>query len=159
MQFNKQASILAFCVILILFISCKNKVVKQINGEEITTTTKKQVENNSLVSNSQDISPDSFDEFYQRFHKDSLFQMEHIIFPLEGKPMLADSSQIGKKFYWKKENWKMHRAFDDDSFQRYKDNYEDLVIEKLCDPMGFCLERRFSKIGDNWFLIFYSSMN
>ena len=41
---------------------------------------------------SNEIIPDinDFDSFYRSFHQDSLFQMSHIRFPLEGRPDQSD---------------------------------------------------------------------
>ena len=36
--------------------------------------------------------PDDFQTFYDKFHTDSVFQMSHIIFPLQGQPSLTDTS-------------------------------------------------------------------
>ncbi len=62
--------------------------------------------------------PPDFLAFYQRFHDDSLYQLEHIIFPLQGIPAEADSATIvDGRFRWQKEDWIMHHPIEDSRTQ------------------------------------------
>jgi hypothetical protein len=109
--------------------------------------------------------PEDFQAFYQAFHQDSVFQVEHIRFPLAGLPSMADPELIRSgKFFFEKENWKLHRPFDP-SDTAYRQTFEIvnpdyLIIERIVEKKsGIGLERRFIKEKDGWILIYYSAMN
>ena len=107
--------------------------------------------------------PSDFLAFYQRFHDDSLYQLEHIIFPLQGIPAEADSATIlDGKFRWQKENWVMHHPFEnaEGQFARsLKKISDEMVIENITVAGQYGMQRRFSKSGDDWYLIYYAGMN
>jgi|GEM_PF-185182 len=107
--------------------------------------------------------PDGFRKFYENFHRDSIFQLNHIRFPLEGIPEKETEQTDFTNFYWKKENWTMHRPFNamDGSFIRdFQPIGEDVVIEKIQHAeANYGMQRRFSRDGDDWFLIYYAAMN
>ncbi len=108
--------------------------------------------------------PESFVDFYQRFHRDSLFQIEHIIFPLEGLPDDADSLTIALgSFRWKRENWQMQRPFDFEmsEFGREIKKVAPGTIEEIIyhKKLPYVIVRRFSYLGDDWYLIYYAGMN
>jgi hypothetical protein len=102
--------------------------------------------------------PDDFYPFYDRFHSDSLFQMDHIIFPLTGEP--AEEALKGHEWTWGREDWVMHHTFDDKgTFKRDWYAINSVIIEKISDSSGrFTMERRWAKIGDEWSLIYYKEM-
>ncbi|MCB0558408.1 MAG: hypothetical protein H6573_24350 [Lewinellaceae bacterium] len=105
-----------------------------------------------------------FADFYERFHQDSLYQMEHIIFPLEGLPRQADSTLIaGGAFRWQKDSWRMQRGFnlESSSFeQQLIPISEDLIIEKITHKVGdLAMQRRFARLGEDWYLIYYADLN
>ncbi len=108
--------------------------------------------------------PEDFTAFYQRFLTDSLYQMEHIVFPLEGIPDNADSATIaGGAFRWLPENWVMHRLVDP-STSDFDIHFEtfgaDIVTENLIHRSGqYALRRRFAKQGTEWNLIYYAGLN
>lgn len=105
--------------------------------------------------------PADFTMFYQKFHTDSLFQVQHIQFPLEGLPNAADSSMVGH-FRWQRENWIMHRIIPDTSFERaYRVPVENMVEESIYTKgqFRFGIIRRFIKLENDWFLIYYASSN
>lgn len=105
--------------------------------------------------------PADFTEFYQKFHTDSIFQMQHIQFPLEGLPNAADSSAIGN-FHWQRENWVMHRIIPDTSFERaYRMPLDNMVEESIYTKgqFRFGVIRRFMKLEKDWSLIYYASSN
>lgn len=129
--------------LLISFFACK---------QETTTT-----------SNS-DAEADSFEAFYHKFHNDSLYQMEHIVFPLPGLPAEVDSVTLASgNFKWEKENWRMHKDLGNNpGFQQeFTALTPDLVIERLTHKkMGNVgIIRRFAKIGGEWNLIYYAALN
>ena len=108
--------------------------------------------------------PSDFLAFYQQFHDDSLYQFEHVIFPLQGIPADADSTTIvDGRFRWQKENWSMHHPIEDAGTQfsrSFKKITDDMVIENIRVAGGqYGMQRRFSKSGDDWYLIYYAAVN
>lgn len=105
---------------------------------------------------------EEFLAFYDQFAKDSLFQLEHIVFPLEGIKAVTDSTQvINPDFKWQKENWVIHKPFDDmgGSFSREFMDIQGIVIEFISDESGqFTMERRFGKLSSGWHMIYYREM-
>ena len=108
--------------------------------------------------------PADFLKFHMRFHQDSLYQLEHIQFPLEGIPNMAadvDPDSLSM-FKWKKENWIMHKPFNySEAYLREYVLYSDALISEMIieKQSGFGMERRFSKIRDDWYLIYFAGMN
>lgn len=98
----------------------------------------------------------SFIKFYNRFHSDSLYQLEHIQFPLKKN----SQGLFGEK--WDEENWIIHNQFSDmgGMFKRDLTPLGPLVIEKIIDANGFFeMERRFAELSDGWKLIYYDVRN
>lgn len=123
-----------------------------------------QCKNNSK-SNTSNIGlkelPGDFVSFFEKFHSDSIFQMKHIAFPLEGMTNSLDSNPDSLVPYeWRKNEWKLHREFDNYENIFTRNFYlfdEGIVIEKISGVDGlFQMERRFSKLNDGWNLIYYS---
>lgn len=96
--------------------------------------------------------PEDFLAFYDDFHKDSLYQLEHIVFPLEGK-----RPDTTGELTWQRESWIMHRSFQDmGAFTRKFTNMNGIVIENIEDNSGqYNMERRWSKLAGEWNLIYY----
>ncbi len=108
--------------------------------------------------------PADFLAFYQRFHQDSLFQMEHIAFPLPGLPDRADSLTLSRNdFRWERHNWRMHRPFDFElgDFRRtFIPFNENMVEERILHRNGrYAMVRRFARMGGEWHLIYYAGLN
>ena len=108
--------------------------------------------------------PADFLEFYKKFHSDSLYQMAHIQFPLEGYPSQADEKTVAEgTFRWTADKWLMHRmeGFSDTLFTRkFESPLPEMVTEILKQRnTPFAMYRRFYKRGNEWMLIFYSDMN
>ncbi|HMQ60476.1 MAG TPA: hypothetical protein PKE06_07400 [Flavilitoribacter sp.] len=108
--------------------------------------------------------PEDFTTFYQRFLKDSLYQMEHIVFPLEGIPDHADSLTIaGREFRWQKEDWLMHKPVDPahSDFDIYFEIFgDDIVTENMIHRSGqYAIMRRYAKQDGEWNLIYYAGLN
>ncbi len=121
---------------------------------------------NNQAANQDEIDGASFDafmSFYNRFHQDSAFQMEHILFPLEGLPSYADSSQLqSREFRWRRENWKVQRGFDVTSgFERQFTPVTDkIIVEHMLHESGdFAMERRWAFLDNSWYLIYYAGIN
>ncbi|PHI21054.1 hypothetical protein CEQ90_05075 [Lewinellaceae bacterium SD302] len=103
--------------------------------------------------------PEDFRNFYQQFHADSLYQIEHIQWPLSGMPDRA--IQEGESFAFTKDNWKMQRPVLASSGYRSQFTMltEDLVVEEIINPSdGTGLLRRFLKDGEQWTLIYYQGV-
>lgn len=112
--------------------------------------------NNSSEPRSLQQYPEGFELFFYRFHKDSIYQLNHIMFPLEGEHVNYEGNSV---FKWQKENWVLHQAFDE-SLTDFEKSYQiinGIVIETIRDKYNFSkIERRFAKLGDAWMLIYYS---
>lgn len=108
--------------------------------------------------------PADFVQFFDQFHADSAFQLNHIIFPLEGKPATLDADTLptGERYYWQRSEWRLHRPFADPSgeFENWFEKKDDRIIEHWIHMKGTAmyLYRRFAKLDDNWFLIYYQDM-
>jgi hypothetical protein len=105
-----------------------------------------------------------FASFYERFHQDSAYQMDHIIFPLEGLPQSADSALIAAgTFRWTPESWQIQGSFDlqsSDFEHQLTPIGEDVMLEKFIHRTGeLAMVRRFAKLGDEWYLIYYAGLN
>ncbi len=102
--------------------------------------------------------PDDFFPFYDMFHSDSTFQMEHIIFPLDGIP--AEQGLRGPEWTWDRDEWVLHRPFDDKgTFKRSWYAINSIIVEKISDSSGrFTMERRWARMGGEWNLIYYKEM-
>ncbi len=106
----------------------------------------------------------SFFEFYKKFHEDSLFQIEHIIFPLPGLPGFADSLLVENgEYFYLKPGWRMLKAVNWDTTTQFERRLEPLglgiINEFICTHDNFCLVRRFSKLSNGWNLIYYEDFN
>ena len=108
--------------------------------------------------------PEEFIAFYTKFHQDSTFQMESIIWPLPGKPngFTDEEIRMSGGFKWTPDIWVMHKPFEDakNEFDREFEYFAGIIIEFIrVKGTGIGMERRFSKIGDKWMLIYYSAIN
>ena len=115
-------------------------------------------------STSDEALPDGFAAFYQQFHYDSAFQMEHIIFPLEGLPDNADAETIQSgNFRWEKENWHLMQPVDYQMSEYQRDFIpltKEMVMERIIHKGGeFGMVRRFAVISGEWHLIYYAGVN
>jgi hypothetical protein len=103
-----------------------------------------------------------FYAFYNKFHSDTAYQMAHISFPLEGKPTQGADLVAGEKFYWQREDWAPHRPIDFETSpfeRRIIPLGNDLVLEYIAHKkMNAGMMRRFAKLGDEWYLIYYEGM-
>ncbi len=106
--------------------------------------------------------PDEFLFFYDRFHVDTNYQLDRIIFPLSGKPASGKFDMELSDFKWTRDGWVLHKAFkeDDDTFERkFVVHTPDLISEFIYNQQyGFYMERRFGKLSDGWHLIYYADM-
>lgn len=143
MKFN---SILIFSFLALMLYSCGNKTVSSNETEDHLTVTGV---------------PSGFIDFYDEFHSDTTFQLNHIIFPLKGSFIRTDSTGIQKedKIY-DRETWAFHRSFVKDG--SYNQSYQllgDLLIEKISDNLGLLeIERRWAPMDSTWYLIYYGTI-
>lgn len=111
-----------------------------------------------------DTLPDDFVEFYNAFHTDSQYQMDHIIFPLEGLPHAETTSDTvtTQRFFWQRDDWKKHNHFTDPSgqFDHWYEVLNDRIIEHWVQMKGtnMVIHRRFAKLDDGWYLIYYTGL-
>ncbi len=107
--------------------------------------------------------PTGFRKFYENFHRDSVFQLNHIRFPLEGIPEREMEALELNDFFWKKEDWTLHRPFNpmDGSFVRdFQPLGEGMVVETIRHTeANYAMQRRFFRDGNEWYLIYYAAMN
>jgi len=140
----KKNVLLFFTIYCCFFASC-NQTTKEDGNNQIK---------NRIVDS------EDFDVFNTRFHKDSIFQYSRINFPIEGQ--FIDGFE---KQNWTKDNWiflknKVVEKSDSNELQHSFSKSDSLVIEKFWLPeSGFGVERRFKRIDDQWFLVYYNDVN
>lgn len=104
-----------------------------------------------------------FETFYNKFHSDSIYQVEHVLFPLQGLPTNADTTVLrNRNFYFQKEDWVIQNRLPENSDFRSDFTAIDsaLVIERILHNSGqFAMERRFAKMDGEWMLIYYAGVN
>jgi len=127
--------IITSCMLFLFLSSCKKSNPQNSETSEISTN---------------DQIPESFLNFYTRFHSDSIYQKEHIVFPMP---------QIDSTTLWTEETWIINKPFYVDGTEFNKDiqNVGGIIIEFIYHVQGlYLLERRFSQLSDgDWNLIYY----
>lgn len=109
--------------------------------------------------------PKGFESFYLQFNKDSVYQMAHISFPLDGIPdnLGAHPDYDPDTFKWQKDNWVMHHSYDrtDTVFTRQFNVVTPDLIEEVFQTRdkSFAMIRRYARTGDAWRLIYYAGLN
>lgn len=131
-------AILFLALIIITFlVSCKKETKPAVKASEEV---------------SEEI-PSDFLQFYMKFHADSLFQMNHIIFPLDVK---GDGNK------WTEEEWIIHKPFSDlqgDYRQAFR-NFGGIILEFVNDNHGYYkMEKRYAPGNDGYNLIYYHVIN
>jgi hypothetical protein len=107
--------------------------------------------------------PQDFLDFYEKFHRDSMFQMEHISWPLQGnRGEETEGGVPAAGGVWQPASWRMQRLdFNPDDYLRERQMLGDMmVIERIrVKAANYGIERRFAKQPDGeWVLIYYSDM-
>lgn len=105
---------------------------------------------------------DDFGDFYRRFLSDADYQLAHITFPLEGLPPSATEADLGS-FYWQREDWQIHRPFDPEA-TGFKTEFipigKDVMVERITHKdKAYGMMRRYARLGDDWYLIYYAGLN
>ncbi|KRD11447.1 hypothetical protein ASE21_07000 [Flavobacterium sp. Root901] len=120
---------------------------------------KKEKFNNYQIKNTSN-EIENFNEFNIRFHTDSIFQLARVNFPIGGK-----SINGFKKHDWTLKNWEMMKnlVVETSQMKDYKHSLtksDTLIVEKFWIPeSGFEVERKFKRINNKWFLIYYNDVN
>ncbi len=146
-RFVKNSIFLLMGFLLLGFFSCKSDT-KEANQE----------------SEREVFVPDkSFAPFYDKFHQDSVYQLAHINFPLQGMPQRIDSSNLASQdFFWTKESWVIQRDFDEKATgftKKINAVSPTMVEETIVDKSGqYGLVRRFVKLDGEWYLIYFSGL-
>ena len=103
--------------------------------------------------------PEDFRSFYNQFHTDSIFQIQHITFPLDGVEKANDGpGDILVTIKWQQNNWELHKPFNDHNgtFDRSYTIVGPIIIEEINDRNNyFSMERRFARIDGEYHLIYY----
>jgi hypothetical protein len=113
---------------------------------------------------SADTLPGDFSAFFDKFHEDSVYQIEHIIFPLEGLPASTGDGDTltSLRYFYQKADWKIHRHINDPGkdFDNWFEITDARVIEHWIQMKGTNLHmrRRFAKLEDGWYLIYYQGL-
>ena len=105
--------------------------------------------------------PEDFHKFYNQYHTDSLFQLEHTVFPLKGLARSADTTKVAEEIFWERENWIQHKPFNDQNgtFERTFTNIGGIISEQITANEGlFSLEKRYAKLSGEWHLIYYQEL-
>ncbi len=138
-----------FSAIIIVLISCK--------GENNSTS-----EIEAAYNDRNNQLPATFVKFYKQFHEDSIFQIEHIQFPLAGLAIDTNNQDLSVDTFWQADTWKIHQPFNDygGTFKREYRNMKGLIIEYIANSTGdFRMERRFlSTSEESYNLIYYAEM-
>ncbi len=147
---SKKIYFLLYFVLILAFMSCKGGSNQKIHGE-----------NKVEADTSLNQLPRDFMEFYVKFHQDSIYQMNHISFPLEGAISASETKNDSMIPYkWRKDKWQLHHEFDSYNNIFVRKFYvfsDDLIIERITGVNDlFQMERRFGKLSDGWNLIYYS---
>lgn len=120
------------------------------------TSTPEETQNEELEQLSD--LPSGFKDFYDRFHSDSIYQLQHIMWPLSSK--VFENRERSYQQFWDSTNWKVHHAFaeDDELYQQEFRVVDDRLLTELIYLKigGFAIERRFAFIDTAWYLILYN---
>lgn len=136
----------------VFLFSCKNSPTRPVDSQVQAITGQTQFEQ----------LPESFKAFYIKFHEDSLFQMEHIVFPLEGLPDHADPEDVQvNPFYYTIDQWILHKLFDPKSNTIVYLELGGIIIEERITEKkyGLTIIRRFANSSSGWRLIYYGGLN
>lgn len=111
-----------------------------------------------------DTLPNDFVLFFNRFHEDTAYQMNHITFPLAGMPPTTGTGDtiMQERFFWQRANWTKHKPFNDPGgdFDHWYLVLNERIIEHWIQLKGtnMYMKRRFAKLDDEWYLIYYQGL-
>ena len=118
--------------------------------------------NTSIKTNPVKLESEIFDSFYLKFHQDTLFQINRIVFPLDGYNLNNENAfNSNSNFKWNRKEWTYHKLIKFDmQFKKETTIHGDSAIEKIYIPnSGFEIIRKFSKVKGKWFLVFYGNQD
>jgi hypothetical protein len=136
-------------ILAFVFFSCAENE-KQGNSTNVDAT------NKSVFTDTTE----SFETFNERFHRDSVFQLSRIAFPIGGHFAEGENSHE-----WTAGNWELlkepvRETINAKEYEHNLQKTDTTVIEKYwIENSGFKVERRFKKIGSKWFLTYYDDIN
>lgn len=105
---------------------------------------------------------EEFKEFYEKFHTDSLFQMERINFPLEGYNIGENYNPMEDNgdFVWEKSNWEILKIpiVNEMGFKREFEKEDGKIFERLyIEDSGFEILFEYELKNGKWFLVYYGN--
>lgn len=133
-------------------------------GATLLFACKNQTKEAEQVTQSSVALPQDFFAFYEKFHQDSLYQVAHIIWPLQGDTdQQIDSTHFQKKnTVWEQATWRMQKMeFNRSDYIFDRQMLGDMLVIERIKPKtaNYGIERRFAKQGDGeWALIYYSDL-
>ncbi|MBI9069056.1 MAG: DUF4348 domain-containing protein [Salinivirgaceae bacterium] len=137
---------------ILIIVSCGK--TKEVSTSKSTLPSKPKVK--EAVKVEKTASYEDFESFYMKFHKDSLFQISRIKFPLQGYDI--DTSENASK--WSKQNWVMHKAqissVDTSKYKIEVQTNKEIRKERIfIEGGGFSTERVFKRINGKWYLTLF----
>ena len=138
-----------FIVLLaLLWVQCNRKAHPVENRPEIKPANQRNSNNKTAVKT------ENFDNFYQRFHSDSVFQISRVQFPLKGQKIEMEGTTS-----WKKEKWQMIKAWaseiDRKTYNVKTSKKEDSYFEGIyCKNCIFSFEMEYRLINGKWYLVY-----
>jgi hypothetical protein len=112
--------------------------------------------NNTINYSDPDSIPYDFKQFYNKFISDSIYQMNHIKFPLRGLLGECENSKLWKQSEWITIKWNFIVDFKnplDSNIVSINDS--KLYYENYRKEIGTFAEMGFEKINGEWFLVYY----
>lgn len=107
---------------------------------------------------SEESLPADFVAFYERFHRDTAFQLSRVTFPLEGRVLTDTATGQAVEGRFERGDWVAHQPFElGPDFTRETALIEEgLVFETIRARAGnYSIERRFARQSGEWNLIYY----
>lgn len=115
-------------------------------------TAAKDIKNDSLKTERKDY---SFVDFFKEFSEDSVFQKEHIKFPLENTYIFDVEDECDSTLYWQKSEWQYinmkDTVIDGIEYVHEIDTTNNTITIHGIDT-GILIEYYFSKSGNQWML-------
>lgn len=103
--------------------------------------------------------PKGFLQFYDTFHQDSSFQLQHILFPLQGHQ--TDSLGNTHPNTWQPDSWKQHRpiSFLGTTYQQVFEVVPGFITDIIySEQYSLTMIRRFVETGDTYMLVYYKEL-
>ncbi len=146
----KKVSLILIVIIIVIKVNCFGDPIKKLAGKNYCSQFGKIKESTVL----------EFKEFLELFSLDSIFQLEHVVYPL--KYISVDIKDNEDIKLIKKEEWKsLHFKIESDEQNLKIDGYKQLIeIESSTAKVlirgldnGIYIDFIFEKRNESWFLI------